>query len=1119
MDNVSAYHSPEIGPVPFDPVPFDRPQTQSDLAGRTVSTIQNYDSSELGSNGLPTQDDTAQDVMTAYQYDSAGRLATMTVYDAQGPGTTLQSQATEYLYGSTVDASLVTAVVDPGSTDTVSQDSSGDWSITTDTGDHTSTTYDWMGRTATTTDANGNTTTYTYDNLGRQIVVTEPISSATPSTTTIYTPLGDVASTSDALGDTTTYGYDDFDREISVTDPDGKETQYAYNPDGTLLSETDPDNNTTTYAYDALGRVTSVTDSTASPETVTTYTYNGDDLVQTVDPDGNTTDYAYDQFDRESGETWYASGQTSPYETLAFTYDADGELKTASDTTAAGTTTDSYWYDGLGRATRETEQIAGLTSAITLTSTYDTVGNRTQLSATIGTTPDFVNNYQYDAAGNMTEVAQSGQSGGNTVASISAAFSYDNDGNVTAMSYFNDASTSHTPTDTSDLVAAAVYRYDADGRLTDLTYSLPSGSTGTAPAYEWTYDAANRITEQYSRADTNPSDANYNPDPSQYATWAEAQYNYDADGQLTTTTTDTIRTYAVTYSSNWQNAPSVGGVAGTESYNYDANGNETGNGVTVSSPTSATGNNQISGDGNYNYTYDANGSLVSQVQCSGNTNTQEPYEIDYQYDNRNRLTLVSDLDSGGNITQTVSYTYDASNRLVGRTVTQYAGGNPDTADAQVQRYVYDGTNMVLQFDGTNSNNSLTADDLSHRYLWGPAVDQILADEQLYAATGGGFNQTTPGNVVWALTDNQGTVRDLAQYDPSTQTTSIVDHVVYTAFGNTSAPPTNFDFGYTGCYYDADTGLQWNQNRWYNPSIQRWMSQDPSGLGPDSNPYRYCGNGPTDGTDPSGEVIVSHCNLDKYLKKYISISNGLAEQKGQDGNYWYSNLDGSVSRFNDSKESLILYQMIASPYEYWVAGSNEDDCRENIGKQVDTRVRIVELTEQRKNYDFKEVNNPPLNWSKYKDNPLAYFRSINKEGTTMGCTLATMLTFHAGVQLAGGAATRKLSGPDDDCDFVPGDWGYICNVEGQVNGWSMSLVGENIICVGLDQYWGHISSENTVKSMRQWFDYIKTWWAQPIWYNHIWGCAQYGTPALRRTVQFPTAGLDVNATIRANPGTT
>ena len=28
-------------------------------------------------------------------------------------------------------------------------------------------------------------------------------------------------------------------------------------------------------------------------------------------------------------------------------------------------------------------------------------------------------------------------------------------------------------------------------------------------------------------------------------------------------------------------------------------------------------------------------------------------------------------------------------------------------------------------------------------------------------------------------------------------------------------------------------------------------QDPSGLGPDVNPYRYCGNSPTNGTDPTG----------------------------------------------------------------------------------------------------------------------------------------------------------------------------------------------------------------------------------------------------------------------------
>ena len=32
----------------------------------------------------------------------------------------------------------------------------------------------------------------------------------------------------------------------------------------------------------------------------------------------------------------------------------------------------------------------------------------------------------------------------------------------------------------------------------------------------------------------------------------------------------------------------------------------------------------------------------------------------------------------------------------------------------------------------------TASDLSHRYLWGPAVDQLMADEQLSPVNGGGY---------------------------------------------------------------------------------------------------------------------------------------------------------------------------------------------------------------------------------------------------------------------------------------------------------------------------------------------------------------------------------------------
>ena len=55
-------------------------------------------------------------------------------------------------------------------------------------------------------------------------------------------------------------------------------------------------------------------------------------------------------------------------------------------------------------------------------------------------------------------------------------------------------------------------------------------------------------------------------------------------------------------------------------------------------------------------------------------------------------------------------------------------------------FVYDGNQVALQFDSSGMSGTptnLTAANLSHRYLWGPAcgelsraaVDQLLADER------------------------------------------------------------------------------------------------------------------------------------------------------------------------------------------------------------------------------------------------------------------------------------------------------------------------------------------------------------------------------------------------------
>jgi RHS repeat-associated protein len=150
------------------------------------------------------------------------------------------------------------------------------------------------------------------------------------------------------------------------------------------------------------------------------------------------------------------------------------------------------------------------------------------------------------------------------------------------------------------------------------------------------------------------------------------------------------------------------------------------------------------------------------------------------------------------------------------------------------------------------------------------VDQLLADEQLLPSTSGGgaggegYNLSQPGNIVWTLGDNENTIRDLATYDPTANgnagETTIVNHRVFSAYGQllsqtnpSTLSPATVDclFAYTGEALDTATSLQNNDNRWYNAITGRWLSQDPSGLGPDTNPYRYCGNGPTIATDPFG----------------------------------------------------------------------------------------------------------------------------------------------------------------------------------------------------------------------------------------------------------------------------
>ena len=275
---------------------------------------------------------------------------------------------------------------------------------------------------------------------------------------------------------------------------------------------------------------------------------------------------------------------------------------------------------------------------------------------------------------------------------------------------------------------------------------------------------------------------------------------------------------------------------GDENYTYDANGNRTFNGA---SQTIGTNNELLTDAAGFTYLYDAEGNCTAKFQTGSTVqNNQIPADATnitvYTWDYRDRLTEVQSFDNytdyhAGIATQTVTYTYDYLNRLVGETAVTGSGSTEQTVQTA---YVYDGTDVILKFQNTTTggpaSGSLAAGNLTDRYLWGSAVDQVLADENVALDQ----SPSDAGAVLWGLADLNGSIADIVD-----NVGHLADHRVYDSFGNQvfeSTPGTPFMFGFDGAMLDTATGLQYDLNRWYDPTTGRWMSQDPLGLGPDAN---------------------------------------------------------------------------------------------------------------------------------------------------------------------------------------------------------------------------------------------------------------------------------------------
>jgi len=464
-----------------------------------------------------------------------------------------------------------------------------------------------------------------------------------------------------------------------------------------------------------------------------------------------------------------------------------------------------YTYDALGRATSIDATITGLTRVVAFAQQFDALGRRTQLAASIGGTADFVTGYAYDDLGRVASITQQGQTGGNAVAEKAIDFLFDTAGQPDTVKRYSDVAR-------AGLVAESNYQFDNAGRLTDLTHRK-SGTPDTVFAdYDLTWDAARRITA-FDFTSLVGDDG-------------DADYAYDDTNQLT----------GSDYAADWQS---------DEAYVYDENGNRVNNGYTVGP------NNRLTSDGTYTYEYDAEGNRTKRyIPGSPNTDVTE-----YAWDYRNRLVEVTHYTTeGAAADMVVEYAYDFGNRWV------RAVFNPGAADERVTVFVQDNNQIALQFDKTGAGNA-TATDLTHRYLWGTAVDQILADEQLHYD--GGTGNYITDEALFPLTDHLGTVRDVLDANSTVRI-----HRAYDAFGNVTSeqlrdaanqivtagqPGALLELlGFTGKPFDRDTLLNYHLNRWYDLTVGRWASEDPVGfLAGDANLHRYVDNAPTDRSDPSG----------------------------------------------------------------------------------------------------------------------------------------------------------------------------------------------------------------------------------------------------------------------------
>ncbi len=735
--------------------------------------------------------------------------------------------------------------------------------------------YTTAGRVAWTQDALSKTTRFTYNQRGQLTAQwgdgSYPISyvydanygERTGMSTYRSAPAADSASWP-AVGtaDTTSWFYDTPTGMLwKKTDAANKSVVFGYDSAGRMARRTWARGVYVDYTYDnATNELLTQTYSDGTPTVTHTYTRSGQ-ADSTTDAAG-TWDYVYDpakpwRMSATGLPAHYGTRTVTPlYESTGmvgrylgfqlgasagdaadleqrYTYSADGRFDTLATKRNSNTVSRTFDYAYLTNAPFVSALSITGGHAFTLTRGYETSRNLlASIEGKWGADPITRNDYTSDARGQRTTAKQSGSAYADyyVSGSYSAVYNrylYNARGELESAAMYRGDTPSLTPAGTDELPGHRFeYRFDSIGnRKNDGPTGDPSNSDD-----QYTTNALNQYTTKENNAVRFLGSAAPNANVGVAGSSSTAKRDRAWGSDLVPANT----TSAVKATANVYAAIPGGGSGGSDLVRTDSR--------TYLMPKAVQA-----------FAYDEDGNLTSDGIW------------DYSYDAENRLTAIqnrSEAIGTGMIAagdaRRIVFKYDHQGRRISKTT--FGGWNgtyySSTQISQI-RYLYDGWNLIAEFNADASNN-LT---LTRSYTWGldltgdltasGGVGALLqihdhgASKTLLATYDGN------GNLAALLNADSGALEAAYEYDP---------------FGNllrVEGPyaATN-PFRFSTKYTDNETGLVYYGLRYYSPSLGRFINRDTLGEKGGVNLYGFTENNPLNSFDYLG-MITATINGAKY----------------------------------------------------------------------------------------------------------------------------------------------------------------------------------------------------------------------------------------------------------------